>query len=152
MDALHESTDQLAKVALGWEGARPLRDEDEDEAPFDIQGGYTALVGDECAVQLGVASTPGGCQQLAKALLMMEPEEPDLPVEDLADAMCEIGNIVAGGVKDQIAERGHDLKIGLPLFFPGSLNLAGNQESDVTAIIVGDVPCHLAVIHSRTKG
>lgn len=147
IDALQESTDEFAKVALEWEGARLLDGEDEDA--FHLQGGYVGLVGDECAVQLGLASSPEGCQQLAKALLMMAPEEPDLPLDDIADGMCEISNIVAGGVKDRIAKRNHELKLGLPLFFPGSLKLAGNQECTVAAIVVGDVPCHLAVIHSR---
>lgn len=147
LNALHESADELAQVALGLDGARPLDRKAVD--PLGLHGGYVALVGDASAVQIGVASSPDGCQRLSKALLAMEPDEPDLPLEDLADTMCEIGNIVAGGVKGRVDQQDGEMKIGLPLFVHGSFSLAADQELSVKAMEIGDVNADLIVIHPR---
>src|SRR5262245_18442635 len=62
-------------------------------------GAYLPLGTVERPMQVALLAEPAGCQALAKALLGMEPSDEDLPDADLSDAVSEILNVLAGGIK-----------------------------------------------------
>src|SRR5512147_990453 len=78
--------------------------------PVDLTGCFVALVGEEGSLQIGLASDSAGCMTLAKALFA---SDEDLPEEDVGDALGEIANIVAGGVKKRMATGQVPLALGL---------------------------------------
>jgi CheY-specific phosphatase CheX len=107
-----------------------------------------ALVSDSASVQLGIASTKEGCQALARALLAMDPDEEDLPEEDVADAIGEVANIVAGQVKSAMSDTDASLRIGLPLFVQGKVDYSDEVESAVADLNIGPVPVTFIVLKS----
>jgi CheY-specific phosphatase CheX len=144
---LEEAFGEVASAALGVERVEVTgRGE---AAPATWQGAYLGLVGPAGGFQIGVASDEGGCQSLAKGLLGMEPGAGPLPAAEMADALCEIVNIVAGAFKGRVRGRTAALQMGIPVFFHGSV-----QETDRTALRVaeiraGGVPAALVLVHPR---
>jgi CheY-specific phosphatase CheX len=91
---------------------------------FDSQdleyGSCISLIRPNGGWNLGLLGTNESCKSLARALLGMEPEE-DLGKEELADALGEIVNMVAGVVKRKLpAGESQELHLGLPLFIAGT--------------------------------
>jgi CheY-specific phosphatase CheX len=81
-------------------------------------GAIIALIGDHSNVDLVFVSTSDGCECLARALCGMAPDE-DIVHEDVADAICEIANVVAGVVKRHFYLSEPGLTLGLPVAFEG---------------------------------
>lgn len=119
------------------------------EAPPPLHGAYIGLVGPAGAVQIGIASSPEGCQALAKGLMGMAPADPDLPDAEVADAVCEIINIVAGGFKARVRDRASQLQMGLPVFIKGAVQATERIAVRVAEVRLGDVPGALLLVHPR---
>jgi hypothetical protein len=100
LTALSESLAEVAATVLG--GLR-VDTHAEQAGPAAPHGAYLALVAQGEPIQLGLLADPGGCQLLARTLLGMDPDDEELPTSDVSDAMCEIINIVAGGVKRRVS-------------------------------------------------
>jgi CheY-specific phosphatase CheX len=149
LDAAVSSAAELATVALGFDGAAFVGRR--EAMPADIKSAIIALVTDNVSVQLGIAATEEGCQRLARALLAMEPDEEDLPEEDVADAVGEVANIVAGQVKSVMGAGDATIKIGLPLFISGKIDHSDDVESALADILVGSVPVTLMVLKSPSS-
>jgi len=147
MSAAISSAEELATVALGFDGATFIGKR--DRMPTDVKSALVALVGDTASVQLGVAATETGCQMLARALLCMDPEEADLPEDDVADAVGEVINIVAGQVKRIIGGPDSSMKMGLPLFVHGRFESSEEVETAVADINIGPVPVTLLVLKNH---
>ncbi|MEO0321541.1 MAG: chemotaxis protein CheX [Myxococcota bacterium] len=116
--------------------------EEQPATPSGLRGAHIALVGNHCAVQLGVLSTAEGSQRLAQAMLEAEEE---LPEEDVADAMGEIANILVGVMKGAMIHLDEGLKLGLPVFVEGRLEPIANTPSSTLLFQLGDVPLTIAV-------
>jgi len=116
----------------------------------EYQGAYIGLVSPQGAVQIGVASGEGGCQALARGLLGMDPADPPLPPAEVADAVCEVINIVAGAFKARLRDRVTSMHMGLPTFFRGPAQPTGHTAVDVADIRVGDIPAALILVYPRT--
>lgn len=149
MSAAVTSAEELATVALGFEGATYIGKR--ESMPSNVKSALVALVGDNASVQLGVAATEDGCQKLARALLSMEPEEEDLPEDDVADAVGEVINIVAGQVKRIIGGPDSTMKMGLPLFVHGRFESSEEVETAIADITVGPVPITLLVLKNHNS-
>ena len=147
MNAAVASAEELATVALGFDGSNVVGPR--DTLPKDLTSALIALVSDTSSVQLGVASTKEGCQQLARALLCMEPDEDDLPEDDVSDAVGEVINIVGGQVKRLIGGPDSTMKLGLPLIVHGRFESADNLETSILDLTVGPVPITLFVLKSH---
>lgn len=122
----------VAPAALGVTGVEVVARG--SAAPPTWQGAYLGLVGPAGGFQIGLASDEAGCQLLARALLGMEPGGEALSIGEMADAVCEIVNIVAGAFKARVRERVSPLQMGLPLFFHGAV-----QETEHTALAVAQI-------------
>ena len=119
------------------------------EAPVALHGAYIGLMGPAGAVQIGVASSRDGCQKLAKGLMGMGPAEPDLPDAEMADAVCEIINIVAGAFKARVRDRANPLQMGLPVFIQGAIQATDRVAVRVAEVTLGDIPAALVLVHPR---
>jgi len=146
LDAAISSAEELATVALGFDGAS-LIGKPTVVSP-ELNSAMVALISDSASVQLGIASSSDGCQSLARALLAMEPDEADLPDDDVADAVGEVANIVAGQVKSLMSGADASLKIGLPLFVHGKVDYPDDVETAFADVNVGPVPVTFVVIKS----
>ena len=146
LDAAVSSAEELATVALGFEGASLVGKADK-VAP-ELSSAMIALVSETASVQLGIATSRDGCQTLARALLAMEPDEADLPDDDVADAVGEVANIVAGQVKSMMSSTDTTLRIGLPLFVHGKIDYPDDVETAFANVNVGPVPVTFVVLKS----
>jgi CheY-specific phosphatase CheX len=144
MDAVVHSANEFAVSMLGVEGVRVV-----EPLPKIPPSGGTALislVSESLAVKIGVSLEDRACQDLARGLLGMSPEEGDLPDDEVADALSEVANIVAGQVKSFIAGRVSGVNIGLPIFIRGELCPAADTQSVVMAVRIGEIPATLVVL------
>jgi CheY-specific phosphatase CheX len=146
---LEASFETVAGTALGLSGLSVTR---RHEAPVNLHGAYLGLVGPTGAVQIGLASDEGGCQLLAKGLLGMGAEEAALPEAEVADAVCEIVNIVAGAFKSRLRDRASPLQMGLPVFIHGAVQSTEHVAVRVAEVQVGSIPASLLLVHPRAGG
>ncbi len=147
MHAMVDSTDELATSTLGLEGISVLSELMPTQR--DLPGSYVALVGDQFNFEYGVAGTWDSFGVLARTLLFMESDE-ELGDDDLADAINEVINIVAGGVKRRMSEIDAGLKLGLPAFFNGTLHPTSHQEALSSKIDIGGAEIYLMVFRHKS--
>ncbi|HEX7622665.1 MAG TPA: chemotaxis protein CheX [Anaeromyxobacteraceae bacterium] len=120
--------------------------------PPTMEGAYLGFISSEGAYQIGLAATPEGCQAFARGLLSSTPSDPPLPQADVADAVCEIVNMLAGGVQRRIRKlSGLQVGLGLPTFFHGAVQPTERLGVSVAEIQVGELSAALLVLHPRTR-
>jgi CheY-specific phosphatase CheX len=147
---LEAAFEEVARTALGVEEVVALERRD---APHPRhQGAYLGLVALQGALQIGIASDEAGCQKLSKALMGAPETDPPLAPEELADAFCEIANIVAGGFKSRARERAGALTMGLPVFFRGPAQATGHTAVRVSLVRVGTTQVALMLVYPRVQG
>ena len=143
---LEGSVEEIATTALGLPGMTIGR---RHEAPPQLDGAYLGLVGPTGAVQIGLASSAEGCQALAKGLMGMGPDDAPLPEGEMADAVCEIINIVAGAFKARVRDRASALQMGLPVFIQGAVQATDRVAVRVAEVRLGAVAAAVLLIHPR---
>jgi CheY-specific phosphatase CheX len=144
MDAIVHSANEFAMSMLGVDGVHVV--EPLQRIPSSGGSAIISLVGDNTAIELGLSLEPDACQDLARGLLGMSAEEGDLPDDEVADALSEVANIVAGQVKSYVADRVTGVNIGLPMFIRGELCPAAETQSVVMAVRLGEIPATLVVL------
>jgi hypothetical protein len=127
LEALTESASELTRTVLGGLGFQALGPSEDFVAG---NGAYLGLVAQDEPIQVGILVDAAGCQLLSKALLGMDAADEDLPPSDVSDAMCEIINILAGGLKRRVSP-GMSVTMGLPIFVSG--HPLPNQQQSVLA-------------------
>lgn len=124
-EILHEALEALIKTSessfpeLEFE---PIGDPAHFSPEHVEYGSCISLARPQGSWNLAVVATEDTCKKMARALLCMEPDE-EVGNEELADAMGEIINIVAGVFKTRLAEREKQvipISLGLPLFLVGA--------------------------------
>jgi CheY-specific phosphatase CheX len=146
LDAALESCTEILPLALGCQLQRHQHDV---SFPRDGASAFVALVGDASSVQIGVSSSRQGCQNMAKALLSLAADSPDFPDADLADAVGEIVNMIAGRVRAIMAERGEKLIMGIPVFVHGYLEKTESMEVAVAAVALDSTEACLFALKNR---
>lgn len=117
LEALAEATAELSTTSLELEGCTIIGPRQSDG---DLVGCYIVLVGDKCSVQIAVAASPETCRTIAGRLFEMDAvEAQEISEGDVADAIGEVVNIVAGGVKSRMAPYYASLQLGLPFVIEG---------------------------------
>jgi hypothetical protein len=145
LDALTESTSELTSTVLGGLSFEALG----DSADFSAKNGaYLGLVAQDEPIQVAILVDGPGGQRLSKALLAMEPADEDLSPSDVSDAMCEIINIIAGGLKRRVSQQ-MSVTMGLPIFVSG--HPLPNQQQAVLAraLIIGDVSASVLLLTQK---
>ena len=143
---LEGAFEEIATTALGLPGVVVTARHDK---PLPLHGAYLGLMGPAGAIQIAVASSPEGCQALAKGLMGMGPGDEDLPEGEMADAVNEIINIVAGAFKARVRDRANPLQMGLPVFIRGAVQSTDRIGVQVAEIKAGEIPAALLLVHPR---
>lgn len=149
LEAIIPAAEELATVALGMDSCEFLGNTDPNE--LDTGSAYIAVVGEESSIQLGVSSSVEGCQELARALLAMDPEEEDLADEEVVDAIGEIANILAGQVKRLMAEKNSSFNLGIPIFIQGQVKPTSEMDVAIAKMRIGSIPLSLFVMKSQAE-
>ena len=150
-DWLRSAIDATAEVATGTLGyAANDQVEYSEEIPSGHRGAFIGLISQHNSVQLGVMSANGGCEKLARDLLGFEADE-DVAHEDVADAVGEIINIVAGMVKKKLEDQDSNLKLGLPMFIEGRVAPMEQQGATVARLDLDGVGTQVVVVYEGRK-
>lgn len=115
------------------------------ELPPEFSGAFLQMVAPGDPVLIGLIGPNVSCHELSKILLGMELNE-ELSDDDMNDAMGELINVAAGGLKKRMGDLSESIQLGLPLFLKGRLSTSGNIGVEViTAQIAGNF-CALIVL------
>ena len=147
--AMADASTELA-LSLGIDGVELLGWH--DVPPTGMAGAYIPLLAEDQTLQLALLASPAGCADLARLLLGMEPDEP-VSDADIADAVGELVNIVAGGVKQRLQDpatigSGGGLRLGLPVFIHGYVQPTQQLEVSLASARIGEVEAHLMALRS----
>jgi hypothetical protein len=142
--AMADASTELA-LSLGIDGLEVLGWH--DVPPTGMAGAYIPLLAEEQTLQLALLASPAGCADLSRLLLGMSPDE-DVPDADVADAVGELVNIVAGGVKQRMQDAAGGLRLGLPVFIHGYVQPTQQLEVSLAAARLGDIDTHLMALRS----
>ncbi|HET9772488.1 MAG TPA: chemotaxis protein CheX [Acidimicrobiia bacterium] len=142
--AMADASTELA-LSLGIDGVELLGWH--DVPPTGMAGAYIPLLAEDQTVQLAMLASPAGCGDLSRLLLGMEPGE-DVSDADVADAVGELVNIVAGGVKQRMQDVAGGLRLGLPVFINGYVQPTRQLEVSLASARIGSVEAHLMALRS----
>jgi len=145
LGALREVTRVFAASSLRFDGSAPA------DAPAILgpqPAAYIAVLGETSSIHLGISTTASGSRMLVRALLGMRQKE-EIAEKDVVDGLSEILNILAGKVKSRMSSRDRTLKLGLPMFIVGQIQMSASMERAVADVSVGPVPCQLLVFRNR---
>ncbi|HWV38479.1 MAG TPA: chemotaxis protein CheX [Vulgatibacter sp.] len=116
--------------------------------PRDMPGAYVPLLAKGDNLQVGIASSLDGCCSIARSLLMMGPDE-DLSASDVADAVGEFINILAGELKTRIAKDLSPITLGLPLFLNGAIEPTEALDFAIADLRIGETAASLLIVHQK---
>ncbi len=145
LEATTKSLQEMADIYFDLGSMVPETFNDEEDLK---SGAMIGLVSPGNSVQLMLVASRRGSEVLAKALLGFEPDEA-IDAGDLADAMAEIVNIVAGMVKTVVNEQDGNLNLTLPTFMTGSCQPLGGQLVTEGQLTIGSVEAKVIVLHSN---
>lgn len=157
MSAVISPQDWLAALESGFEElahasfnvGRVQVDARHETPPAHMSGAYLGLVAPEASVQIGLAAGIEGCRDFARGLFQMSPGEP-VNDPDMADAVCEIVNMLAGCVQRRVREK-VEVRLGLPTFFHGPVQPTERLGVVVSDVRAGGLAGALLVVHPRSR-
>lgn len=146
LDAAVSCVGEVFSVTFGVDPPQKMGEVDALEGQF--RGVTLALISDDEDVELVFAATADAAQALTRLMFCVEPGEPDLPDEDVGDAVGEIANMIAGGVKDRLSGS-RTIRLGLPMQFSGQVRSAEADGSRLARMSNGHVSFVVGVFHRR---
>lgn len=147
LDAMKTSLNELLRTTLNMQGAE-IASRQYDLPWRNTMGAYVPLVGKDFSLHIGLVSTSDGCHAIARSLLN-RPAHELITEEDMADAIREVANIIAGMSKKIMEGDVSASTIGLPLFINGHIQLTKEQQAGSEMIRIGDIICYLMVVRQR---
>ena len=144
--AMADASTELA-LSLGIDGVEVLGWH--DLPPTGMAGAYIPLLAEDQTLQLALLASPAGCADLSRLLLGMDAED-TVTDADIADAVGELVNIVAGGVKQRMqdASGAGGLRLGLPVFIHGYVQPTQQLEVSLASVRIGTVDAHLMALRA----
>lgn len=115
------------------------------EIGHDSQGAYVPILSGDHSLHVGVVSSETGCQVLTRALLGMAPDE-EVSADDIHDAVGEIANMVAGGIKTKVVARGVEAQLGLPIFIHGHIAQTAVSQCLVSQLEMDGISVRVTVV------
>ena len=146
MDVFRGATEEVAKSALRFDGAGPAAPAGKSavKEPGAPYGAFISIAADSASMHLGLSTTQEGCRALARSLLGMRTAVA-ITDEEVGDAVSELMNIIAGKVKSRVSDRDQSLRLGLPMFMKGEIQVGGGMERQSAEVQLGPVACQLQV-------
>jgi hypothetical protein len=126
--AVEGAANEIATYALSFSGA-VVQDPVDLERASSMIGAHIPLVGGGQAFDFALVSSADGCLALSRAILCAGPAAA-LRDAEVADAVGEIVNMLAGAVKRRLSGHRADLELGLPIFLHGYI-----QPTDRLSVI-----------------
>jgi CheY-specific phosphatase CheX len=145
-DAVRGAATEIARYALSFDGAS-VAEPESAAATAAMIGAHIPLVGSE-SFELSLVATRESCHALAGAVLCMT-SGATLSAAEVADAIGEIANQLAGGVKRRLASNGGDLELGLPVFVNGSVEPTGRQSVIALPTKFGPIATMVVIVGPR---
>jgi CheY-specific phosphatase CheX len=147
LDAALSATTELAKTSLGFSLVTVVAKL--DKLPGDMAGAWVALVGSGTSMQVGIASSLEGCHGLARAFLRMPESEGPLSEDDMVDALGEMANVIAGGVKRRVAHLDPSTRLGLPIVVRGKVEAGDRLHAAIAEVRLGAIAAQVIVLCDR---
>lgn len=141
-----ECLELLTQDLLGLEHC-PIID-DRHQTPAEVHGAYVPLNNGQSVVQVGIFSNKDGVRRLARALLQMEEDEIDPDPAEIADAVGEIANVLAGAAKARREDIDANLNLGSPVVVDGDGRALRNIKAKITRLYLAGIPIFIAVASS----
>lgn len=115
-----------------------------NEMELPSMGSCVDLKLSDTLITIGILSTKDNLMSMAKSMMGITSNQ-DISNEDMMDAINEMINIIAGGVKSRLNEKlQSNIKLGLPIFI--ELDWASyNKNRLVGKLSKGDIPLYLLV-------
>lgn len=145
--AVEAGATDIARDGFNFSGFEVL--ERTSVIPEGMPGSFIPLVAQNESVQVGIVSTPAGCEAMARSLMQLGAPERLSPI-DLADALSEAANILAGYVKRNMQDYLNPVQLGLPLFVNGHLETSDRMRAAVTRVRMGDIEAALIVLRAAS--
>ena len=115
-------------------------------APVGLGGAYLQLMSEREVVVVGLCATEAALRGLSAALLGFVDAE--LAHADVTDAVGEVANMLAGGVKRRLSAASPGLQLGLPVFIQGHLEPRERQALRVSELrLSSDITVFVVVLH-----
>tara|TARA_R110002096_G_scaffold423452_2_gene630630 strand:+ start:36334 stop:36828 length:495 start_codon:yes stop_codon:yes gene_type:complete len=149
-DWLDATTKSLTEVAETYFDVSTMEAASFHDADGPTCGALIGLASEDNTVQLMMLATRSGSESLGKALLGFNAHEA-IDTGDLADAIGEIINIVAGMVKTEVSALDDSLYLTLPTFAEGTLAPIGGHETLGKIITLGTVQTKVVVINGAKE-
>jgi hypothetical protein len=147
LEALESGFAEIARTSFALD--RIDVDARHDRPHPGMSGAYLGLVAPDTSVQIGLAAGMPACRDLARGLFQMSPGDA-LPDGDVADAICEIVNQLAGCVQRRVRST-VEVRLGLPTFFHGPVQPTERLGVAVADVRAGALSGALLVVHPRTR-
>jgi hypothetical protein len=147
LKALASGFGELARASFGVERVEILGEHDRPAA--GMSGAYLGLIAEKGSVQVGLAAPMEGCRELARGLFQLGPGDP-VGDADVADAVCEIVNQLAGCVQRRVRPR-LEVQLGLPTFFHGPAQPTDRLGVAVCDVRAGALAGALHLVHPRSR-
>lgn len=111
------------------------------------------LLGDGPTTQVTLETDEAGFAVLAHAFMSnaMGGMEMELDEEDIADAVGEVVNQIAGGVKRRMLKYDKTLMLGLPMIIDGRVRGSDHVDSEHTTVRLADTQIAVRVSRARTN-
>ena len=145
--AIESSFGELASTSFGVDDFEVTARH--DRPPPHMSGAYLGLLASDCSVQIGIAAGMDACRGLARALLQMSPTD-EVSDSDVGDAICEIANMLGGGVQRRVRDHS-EVRLGLPTFFHGPVQPTERLGVSVSEFRAGATSGALLVVHPRSR-
>lgn len=145
LDALALAAEEIAATSFG---GLPVEATTTSPDPSDCCAALVSLVVDEHPAHVGLLLPQPATQPLAKLFLGAAVEDEDFPEADVADALCELANLLAGGMKRRLVDRAA-IKVGLPLFAAAARSPDGVAQSR-RSLRFGDAAIDVVLLTSDT--
>jgi hypothetical protein len=117
--AVEGAANEIATYALSFEGAT-VGAAVSHSVVDGLVGAHIPMLGGPEALELALVGEPANCRRLAAAMLMTD-DPSSLSESDVADAVGEAINMLAGSVKRRMQSDGTELELGLPVFIVGHI-------------------------------
>ena len=148
LEAAHASLASVGATALGLEVGEANAVDDPTLA------GYIAFIPVNTAgsaIQIGIVVDEPACRELSRALLQLD-DPAEVALADMADALGEITNMIAGVAKATLAPVTGLITLGLPVVVHGEVAANRHLALDGLKVRVGAADVTLIIRHARSAG
>jgi Chemotaxis phosphatase CheX len=142
MDRILEAVDEVAGTTFDSVANDVERS---NRLPVNREGSLLPVQKGSESLHLGVLSDKQGCIALTRGLLQMDADE-EIGDEDIADAVGEIVNIVAGVMQRALDGDGEGVTLGYPVYVRGEIIAPHKSETLCATLNFGPARADIIIV------